>query len=146
MDGCIYGDICNTYVSYVLNTFGKCTVCFDGYYATSTKFAEQNQHGLFHTVSADMIVDFEHPVTTNQRSFLANRTNKSQLIEEVKLQLSSKGVKCQQAEADADYILTSTTTSYAEVHTDCPVALVGTDADLLVMLIDKVTCKNVYIM
>ena len=36
LDGCTYGDVCNTYVSYVLKHFGKCTVCFDGYHAVST--------------------------------------------------------------------------------------------------------------
>ena len=53
---------------------------------------------------------------------------------------------CVQAEADADYMLTSTTISYAEIHTNCPVVLVDTDTDLLVMLIDKVTSENVYIL
>lgn len=48
LDGCTYGDVCSTYVSYLLKKFGKCTVCFDGYHTMSTKVAEQNRRSLSH--------------------------------------------------------------------------------------------------
>lgn len=144
LDGCTYGDVCDKYVSHVVNSYGKCTVCFDGYATMSTKVAEQNRRSLRQTISADVVVELHRPISTDQRSFLANRTNKSRLIEEVKQKLTVKGVTCLQASADADYMLTSTTVAYAEVHDTRPVVLVGTDTDLLVMLIDRVATANVY--
>ena len=144
LDCCTYGDVCNTHVSYVLSKFGKCTVCFDGYQTMSNKVVEQNRRTLCHNVSTDIVVDLKRPISTNQRSFLANRKNKSRLIEEIMFKLSTEGVPCLQAEADADYLITSTTIAYAEVHTSCPVVLVGTDTVLLVMLIDQVASESIY--
>ncbi|MES9880176.1 MAG: hypothetical protein ABW185_04765 [Sedimenticola sp.] len=144
IEGCTYGNICDTHVSHVLSSYGKCTVCFDGYATMSTNVVEQNRRSLRQTTSADIVVDLHRPISTDQRSFLANRTNKSALIELVKEKLTAEGVVCLQAAADADYLLTSTTVNYAEVHDTRSVALVGTDTDLLVMLVDRVTTTNVY--
>ena len=69
-----------TYVKHVLQNYGR--NCFDGYtdLSMSTKVAEQN-HRCVKSTSADIVFDPNTPVTNNQHSVLANRTNKSRLID-----------------------------------------------------------------
>ena len=67
----------------MLQNYGRnCTICFDGYtdVSMSTKVAEQNHRSVKNT-SADIVFDPNTPVTNNQLSVLANRTNKSRLID-----------------------------------------------------------------
>ena len=69
-----------TYVKHVLQKYGR--NCFDEYtdLSMSTKVAEQNHRSVKNT-SADIVFDPNTPVTNNQHSVLANRTNKSRLID-----------------------------------------------------------------
>ena len=89
-------DVCDTYVKHVLQNYGRnCTICFDGHtdLSMSTKVAEQNCCSVKNT-SADIVFDPNTPVTNNQHSVLANRTNKSQITEQLKERLISEGVAC----------------------------------------------------
>ena len=93
-----YGDVATNYLNYVLHHFGReSTVGFDGYdNVMSTKRAEQNRRTQANT-SADVILGQSTNVTDSQASVLANRKNKTQLINMVKERLNSEGNKCCQS-------------------------------------------------
>ena len=142
---CSYGDVIENYVRHAINNYGRdCTVCFDGYtdVSKSTKVAEQNRRAD-HSVSADVIFDGNTPVVNSQHSALANRNNKTLIIDKVMERLKAEGVSCSQSVADADYLIVNTTILKAG-SMQSPVVLVGNDTDLLVMLIHGSKTKNVY--
>lgn len=144
-DKCTYDDVCDNYVKHVLRNYGKdCTICFDGYtdLSMSTKVGEQNRRSVKNS-SADIVFASNTPVTNNQYSVLANRTNKSWVIQQLKKRFISEGVACCQSPADADYLICNTALNFAESNAR-PVVLVGTDTDLLVMLVDRATTDNIY--
>lgn len=87
--------------------------------------------------------------TTTQAAFLANGHNKQHLIEMLSDFLNQADVQVKQAQADADALIVSTALSLAE--SGKPVVVVGTDTDLLVMLVAQAStnmdlymlcCKN----
>ncbi len=77
---------------------------------------------------------------TTQESFLANGTNKARLIEMLgeELTLHIEDVVIKQAEADADSLIVTTALSIARSQSKSVVVL-GTDTDLLVMLVSQIT-------
>ena len=129
-----YSDICQSYVSYTLRHFGiGTTVVFDGYGTNSTKVAEQRRRAMKQT-SSDIIFDENMQTTTTQAAFLANSSNKKRLISMLSEKMREAGIYVKQAEADADAMIVATVLSLAESQ-ELPVTLVGTDTDLLVMLV-----------
>ncbi|KAL8625264.1 hypothetical protein ACOMHN_030022 [Nucella lapillus] len=135
--GSTYDQVCDEYVAHVLNSYGKVsTVIFDGYNdIMSTKVAEQQRRAI-KNVSPDILFELDMSVTTHQNLFLANRRNKARLITKLMPKLESSDVTCSQSPADADYLISNTALTSANLL-DRPVVLVGTDTDLLVMLVDK---------
>ncbi|KAL8607718.1 hypothetical protein ACOMHN_039391 [Nucella lapillus] len=134
--GSTYDQVCDEYVAHVLNSYGKVsTVIFDGYDIMSTKVAEQQRRAI-KNVSPDILFELDMSVTTHQNLFLANRRNKARLITKLMPKLESSDVTCSQSPADADYLISNTALTSANLL-DRPVVLVGTDTDLLVMLVDK---------
>ena len=75
-------------------------------------------------------------ISTPQNRFLANRCNKGQFIGHELTKLENVGVVCSQGPAYADHMIINTALT-AEKLLDKPIVLVGSDTDLLVMLIDK---------
>ena len=140
---CTYADVINSYTRYVCRHDGESFVCFDGYSegGMSTKWAEQRRRAGKHT-SPDILFDLEMPVTCTQQSFLTNKKNTTRLILSLSASLSANGVACQQAKADADFLICDTAINLAE-GCDRPVVVVGNDTDLMVMLIDR-SCPNLY--
>ena len=132
-----YAGVCQTYTSHILNHHGvRTTVVFDGYgSSTSTKQAEQRRRAEKCT-SSDIIFDENMPTTTTQTAFLANSKNKQRLIEMVSEKMRMAGIRVIQAEADADTLIVSTALTVAEKE-EVPVVVVGTDTDLLVMLVAR---------
>lgn len=142
-----YGDVCQSYISYTLKHYGAgSTVVFDGYgSATSTKVIEQRRRAQRCT-SNDVIFDDNTTTTTSQAAFLANSHNKKRLIQAVREKMPMFGICVKQAEADADTLIISTALHVAE-SAEVTVVVIGTDTDLLVMLVARATsATNVYML
>ena len=77
------------------------------------------------------------PTTTTQSAFLANSNNKKRLIHTLCEMMHSPGICVKQADANADTLIVSTALSIEESQA-LPV-VVGTDTDLLVMLVARTT-------
>ena len=92
---------------------------------------------LCKNTSADIVFDPNTPVTKNQHSVLANRTNKLWLIEQLKERLISEGVVCCQSQADAGNLICSTTLDFAYTNARL-VVLVGKYTD------HRATTDNIY--
>ena len=130
-----YAAVCQTYTSHILSHYGvQTTVVFDGYGSkTSTKQAEQRRKAERCT-SSD-ILNEDMPTMTSQAAFLANSKNKQRLTEPViSERMRMAGIRVIQAEADADTLIVSTGLTVAETE-KVPVVVVGTDIDLLAMLV-----------
>ena len=130
-----YASVCQTYISYVLRHYGaQSTVVFDGYgNVTSTKVAEQTRRAQ-KCISSDIIFEETMPTTTSQTAFLANSNNKKRLIQMLSEKMLAAGVLVKQADADADRLIVTTALAVADTELTS-VTVVGTDTDLLVMLV-----------
>ncbi len=131
-----YDEICDQYAIYVVNHFqSSSTVIFDGYGGTSsTKSMEQNRRSA-KTCSADIMFTSSMHTTTTQGEFLGNKANKSRLIDAITIKLHQAGVTVKQAVADADTLIVTTALDKAKCGSK--VVVVGTDTDLLVMLVAR---------
>lgn len=140
-----YEAVCNFYIAYTLKHYGAGTVVvFDGYSMISTKAAEQLRRAKKST-SSDILFDQNMQTTTTQAAFLANGNNKGRLIEMLRDLMNEAGVHVKQAQADADALIVSTARFLAE--SGKPVVVVGTDTDLLVMLVAQATTNmDLYMM
>ena len=141
-----YLNICESYTSHVLNHYKTgATVVFDGYDGpVSTKSAEQNRRAKRST-SADIVIALNLPTTTSQSEFLGNRNNKTRLIQILSDMLITSGILVKQAAADADSLIVLTALQMAEAGDGSPVVVIGTDTDILVMLIARATASmNLY--
>ena len=86
------------------------------------------------------------PTATSQAAFLSNSHNKNILIEAVREKMLMFGIRVKQAEADADTLIISTALHVAESAEE-PVVVIGTDTDLLVMLVARTTpSTNMYML
>ena len=74
--------------------------------------------------------------TTTQKTFLANSKNEARLIDKLTTYLRRAGVLVKQDPVDADHLIVSTVLTLAHTKRK-PVFVVGTDTDLLVMLISR---------
>ncbi|KAK3894781.1 hypothetical protein Pcinc_001503 [Petrolisthes cinctipes] len=145
-----YEGVCQCYIAYILKHYygaGTVTV-FDGYRTASTKAAEQLRRAKKST-SSDILFDQNMKTTTTQAAFLANNHNNERLIEMLSGLLNEAGIQMKQAQADTDALIVSTALSLTA--SGKPVVVVGTDTDLLVMLVTLATvnmdlymlcCKN----
>ena len=75
-------------------------------------------------------------IFTPQNRFLANRRNKGRFIGHEITKLENVGVVCSQGPADADHMIINTALTAGKLL-DKPIVLIGSDTDLLVMLIYK---------
>ena len=137
-----YDAVCQAYVSYTLKHFGLDTlVVFDGYLSKhSTKEAEQNRRAS-RAVSRDILFDENMETMTTQAAFLANGLNKMRLITMLSNKFFLSGIQVQKAEADADRLIVSSSLSAAKESPGRPVVVIGTDTDLLVMLVAQATSE-----
>ena len=74
--------------------------------------------------------------TTTQKAFLTNSKNKARRIVKLTTELQHAGVIVKQDPADADHFIVSTALTLAQTERKS-VIVVGTDTDLLVMLISQ---------
>ena len=121
-------------VSYVCDNYGQQTaVVFDGYGSTSTKSAEQ-QHRAQQNTSADIVFELGMKTTTSKKAFLGNGKNKDRLIKKLMEKFEDKELTVKQSTADADWLIVSTAMEAAQTH-NILIVVVGTDTDLLVMMV-----------
>jgi len=137
-----YDAVCEAYVSYTLKHFGlDALVVFDGYMSKhSTKEAKQKRRAS-RAVSRDILFDENMATMTTQAAFLANGRNKMRLITMLSNKFSICGIQVQQAEADADRLIVSSSLSLAKGSPERPVVVIETDTDLLVMLVAQATSE-----
>jgi len=113
--------------------------------SNSTKVIEHRMRAQRCT-SNDVIFDDNTPTATSQAAFLANSHNKNRLIQAVGEKMPMFGIRVKQAEADADTLIISTALHVAE-SAEVPVVVIGTDTNLLVMLVARATpSTNVYML
>ena len=129
-----YSQVCDEYVSYTERHYGnEAIVVFDGYECTtSTKSAEQKRRAT-KSSSRDIMFDESMQTVTTQSAFLSNDGNKTRLISMLVQKFNDKFIKTRQAAADADQLIVETALSKSGYFH--PVVVIGTDTDLLVMLI-----------
>ena len=119
-------------MSYVLKHYGPgITVVFDGYSTVSSKTAEQQRRAQ-RVTSSDIMFDEDMATTISQTAFLSNSHNKERLIDVVHHKMLTDGIVVKQADADADSLIVSIAGSSK------PVVVVGTDTDILVMVVTQV--------
>ena len=108
---------------------------FDGYQdGPSTKDHEHLRRTMKSTVSVDMSVHLDNSIgDVTQKSFLCNTNNKECLIGLLAQPLSCDGHNIVRCRADADTSIISNVLDFACSGTD--VCLIGTDTDLLMMLL-----------
>ena len=98
------------------------------YKASDQRRATQN-------ASPDILFEPDMLASTPQSLFLGNRGNKARLISHKMTKMEVAGISCSQSRADAAHQICTTALTAAHII-QRPVVLVGTDTDLLVMLID----------
>ena len=128
--GATYREICSVYTTYVLKKYGEAVVVFDGYDGKSTKDMThqrrtKGQAGVTVTFTSDM------QLTMKKDRFLANKTNKQQLIKMVGDHLEMKKCEVHHAPGDADLLIVQKAVKLA---TRVNTVLVGDDTDLLILL------------
>lgn len=96
--------------------------------------------------SANIQISPNLPTTVKQSDFLGNAPNKKQRISSLTDLLQAEGLQVKQAKADADSLTAFTAIQTAQNNTDNPVVVVGTDTDLLVMLMAHATSELVLYM
>lgn len=135
-EGCTYNEILDAYVTYVLRHFQETTVVFDGYNGEdTTKDAEQKRRYGEKVQQREIFFNLSMKVTSTREKFLANKNNKTRLIEALKIRFVSRGISVRQAEGDADLLIVQTAIDTASTKQTKKVYIVGEDVDLLVLLI-----------
>ena len=129
-----YQQVLDTYVSSVKNHYGLGSyVVFDGYTDRMTTKDAERQRRASHLASSEILFERSMKVTTPQKPFLQNTKNKSRFIKFLMEDLARNGIKVEQHVGDADSLIVST--ALLLQNQAKPVIVVGTDTDILVMLI-----------
>ena len=115
---------------YVSKKYGKAVVFFDGYEGKSTKDMThqrrtKGQTGVTVTFTSDM------QLTMKKDRFLANKTNKQQLIKMLSEHLEMRNCEVHHAPGDTDLLIVQ---KAVETVTRVNTVLVGDDTDLLILL------------
>ncbi|KAG0710803.1 hypothetical protein GWK47_022052 [Chionoecetes opilio] len=97
------------------------------------------------STSSNILFDQNMQTTTSQAAFLANGPNKERLIQMLSDIMHQSGILVKQVMADADALIVSIALSLAD--SGKPVVVVGTDTDILVMLVAQATTNmDVYML
>ena len=132
------------YPMYVHRHFTDATVVFDGYSGeTSTKEAEQKRRYGGKAENQEIHFELSMNVTTTREKFLANCTNKSRLIEALKVRFVSAGISVRQTEGDADLLIVATAIDLAGKQPASNIYIVGEDIDLLELLVYHLSLRDV---
>ena len=131
--GSTYDSVCEMYVRYVTQKYGKTTIIvFDGYKEEPTiKDATQLRRtgatpGVTVHFSGDMIIQ------SKKDQFLNNKENKQRFLVYLSAKLEKAGCITDHAKHDADVLIVQTAIASARTK---DTVLVGDDTDLLVLLL-----------
>lgn len=134
--GIRFSEVLHQYKNFILRRYGNYPlVVFDGYQdVLSTKDHEHSRRSLkIVSRCPDVSFDTDTPVIFEQQAFLANASNKDNFIQLLSSHLEHEGCKTIQSDGDADVDIVKEALNLAAKQ-DCPVAVVGEDTDLLVLL------------
>ena len=96
----------NIYVQYVLQVYGKDSiVVFDNYPSNPTTKDEAHMHRAGSSASLGIQLQEDLLVKVSKKQFIANKANTQQFITLLSQYLSSSGIQCLHAEADADRLM-----------------------------------------
>ena len=137
-EGLTYDDLCQYYRDHAISSYvSGLKIIFDGYSSSlNTKITEHNRRKKFST-SPNMLVSPELPVTTSQTEFLSNGHNKEQFISLLVAELEKYGIATDKAIGDADTLIVWTGLNAAYQCPNTRVYVIGTDTDLLVLLMGR---------
>ena len=127
-----YKQICDMYISHILNTYGQNSlVWFDGYRNATTK---DETHGRRQgsEIGATVEVTRDRDLTMSKKAFLANPSNKQALIDLLSEDMQKAGIMTEHADGDADYKIAVTACISALTQ---PTAAVADDTDILQQLV-----------
>lgn len=129
-----YGDIVHNYCDYAVSKYGEnVTVVFDGYPEIPTTKNEEQIRRASQKTSSEILFDKTTRCSDSKENFLGNKKNKKKLLQAVSQEMQRRGVTTHQAEEDADYDIVNVALQMATENKE--VVVVGTDTDLLVMLV-----------
>lgn len=134
--GKTYGEIFNVYLMYIFKHFGQsATIVFDGYdnEHVGTKSYERYRRRE-KNVAADVEISPEILVTVKQNKFLSNVANKMKFVQLLAAFLENSGLCVKIAIEDADALIVRTAINVKQLNSN-PVAVVGNDVDLFILLI-----------
>ena len=130
-----YSAVIEQYVDFMKKKYQKYvsdTVAFDGYEDDiSTKSVEHSRRMA--KSSATLKVSEGTKVTCSRELFLANPSNKDQLIKLLCREFEKAGFKTKQSEGDADVLIVETCMEYVEAGRDVVVSADDTDIFILMM-------------
>lgn len=133
--GCTYGGICNIYLKYIQKHFGSSVyVVFDGYNNELLGVKSYERYRRREkNVAADIDFDENMLVTLTQAQFLSNVCNKQKFVNLLANYLHQFDVEVRKADEDADTLIVQTALDLHKRGIE-PVAVVGNDVDLLILL------------
>ena len=139
-----YQELYDTYISYVKRHYGEeSIIVFDGYgdQENSTKTLEQEtSNGP--AISRSSVQLCMVP-TTSQKHFLSNYQNKARSIDGLKTcMVENHGMHVLQGRDDADNLIVQTAIQASNDNGRC--TIVGTDTDILALLIHKCTNQEIH--
>ncbi|XP_063235988.1 uncharacterized protein LOC134538524 [Bacillus rossius redtenbacheri] len=130
---CTYGDIMQSYCTYVLTKYGEnTTVVFDGYPEDSTTKQEEQNRRYAKKSSCDITFDDNTKCVTGKEEFLSNKKNKTRMITSLASELKNKGLETFISEGDADIDIVNL--AIKKLSTFAEVVVCGSDTDLAVLL------------
>lgn len=137
--------ICELYYSNIIENYGENTlVVFDGY---TEEYLGIKSYERYRRGQRKMAPDIELKETTiitlNQKKFLSNLKNKMGLVRMLSDYFRMKGLNIKNAEEDADALIVKTAIEIKQ-STGRNIAVVGTDTDLLVLLIGLSDASPLY--
>lgn len=126
-----YENIAMCYVNFVLKSYGKAVVVFDGYNGSPT--TKDGTHRRRYTkASRDVNFSSGMKFSGKKEQFLANERNKQAMISLLGVMLETNGCTVYYAVGDADVDIARAAAKSAEnMHT----TVIGEDTDLLILLL-----------
>lgn len=125
----LFGELANTYVSYVRRHYGLASIAFDGYSDLSTKDSEHARRAQkkCHDIEGKEI----NQCTTTQDRFLSNENNKSQFIALISQYLRNDHQNVINCNGDADTTIVKTAIDQATTSVNS-VVVVADDTDIAI--------------
>lgn len=131
-----YGDIFHVYMSYVVKHFGtNATIIFNGYNNELIGVKSYERYRRREKcVAHDVEIAKDKLVILSQSKFLSNVANKYKFVNLLSTFLKRHNIRTEIATEDADTLIVRTTIEMNQ-SSNRPVAIVGNDVDLLILLI-----------